>query len=416
MTILEWFRPRSGPPPRDLISAELERALEEEGCPLCRIARAQEERYLQGFLWENVTDPEVRDRLRADLGYCPRHTWLMFDLEHRLWGTASGTATLLHDLLTVVTGRLARPRLSASIAPPTMICVADRLRRQHERTHAAWLLRHLARPEFLSLYRRNGGLCRYHLRLIPGARSAVAPVLIETARSNLGRRLKDSDLVDFLYGQVARQVPPVQSEAHPPRNAHDLPCPRCVDYLRREEEAIVRVITTDDESSSLCDHHGLAVGAKLRDPQLRDQTRAFLQRQRMLTEPRLGEQLLAEDHPRIRISFLRPSRGRPDSGSVSPECPVCRAATETEYDRLRVLTDRSVALCLPHLQLALAATSTEEARTWTRSALHTLDPLNHGLEEYLRKSSWDNRDEPKGDDLPAPHRAVRAFAGERMVW
>ena len=69
--------------PRDITGAILERACEQEGCPLCRLARAQERRWLWMLLWENVNDPGVRDRIAVSWGFCRRHAWELAYLERR---------------------------------------------------------------------------------------------------------------------------------------------------------------------------------------------------------------------------------------------------------------------------------------------------------------------------------------------
>jgi hypothetical protein len=47
--------------------------MDEDGCPICRLARQTEGRYLRILLTEGVNDPDVRDLVRASGGFCSGH-------------------------------------------------------------------------------------------------------------------------------------------------------------------------------------------------------------------------------------------------------------------------------------------------------------------------------------------------------
>jgi hypothetical protein len=59
--------------PRDGMYDVLRDALGEPGCAICRIAREAVQRYLDGLLYEDVTDVDLRARLRASHGFCREH-------------------------------------------------------------------------------------------------------------------------------------------------------------------------------------------------------------------------------------------------------------------------------------------------------------------------------------------------------
>jgi hypothetical protein len=52
-------------------------AMQQPGCPICRIRNLHEKRYLDNLLLERVNDGETRDHLIASFGFCPKHTWQM---------------------------------------------------------------------------------------------------------------------------------------------------------------------------------------------------------------------------------------------------------------------------------------------------------------------------------------------------
>ncbi len=50
---------------RDWMLLDLVRAFQQAGCPVCNLAVMSERRYLTSLVWENVSDPYIRDRLGA---------------------------------------------------------------------------------------------------------------------------------------------------------------------------------------------------------------------------------------------------------------------------------------------------------------------------------------------------------------
>jgi hypothetical protein len=82
--------------PRDSTSFEVREALEQAGCPVCRLALRSVGRWLASVAYEQINDIELRDRLRAARGFCNvhAHRWL------REVGSVLGTAIVYQDLLT----------------------------------------------------------------------------------------------------------------------------------------------------------------------------------------------------------------------------------------------------------------------------------------------------------------------------
>jgi hypothetical protein len=74
------------------------------GCPVCACLDQQSRRAVAAFLYEHVTDPATRRRLRASWGFCNWHTWELLAAE----SVATGAAILYEDLLRVCRERVDR--------------------------------------------------------------------------------------------------------------------------------------------------------------------------------------------------------------------------------------------------------------------------------------------------------------------
>ncbi len=79
-------------------SYDVRRDLEQAGCVACRGASRSAWRYLEALLWEQVTDPGVRLRLRASHGFCPEHSRMVMAVASAASGQL-GLAILGEDLL-----------------------------------------------------------------------------------------------------------------------------------------------------------------------------------------------------------------------------------------------------------------------------------------------------------------------------
>ena len=86
-------------------SYDMRRDLGRPGCVACRGASRSVWRYLDALLWEQVTDPGVRLRLRASHGFCREHTRMVVAVASAASGQL-GLAILGEDLLRHVWGDL----------------------------------------------------------------------------------------------------------------------------------------------------------------------------------------------------------------------------------------------------------------------------------------------------------------------
>ncbi len=158
-----------------LAEAELQAAFGLDGCPICRIRKEAERRYLFHLLWENVNDLSTRERLVRSYGFCPSHTWALFQLEQEAFGDHLGSAILYQDLVARLSAHLGRRnpegrRAARRVAGhrrhpyiPESPCPACEQGEATEQRAVGWLVAACADEGFREAYRASEGLCYRHL-------------------------------------------------------------------------------------------------------------------------------------------------------------------------------------------------------------------------------------------------------------
>lgn len=76
-------------------------ACNQPGCPVCRLSQQAVEHYLDGLLYENVNELDLRQYLRRSLGFCNVHSWQLLEFRDVL-----GIAIIYHDILGTVLSEL----------------------------------------------------------------------------------------------------------------------------------------------------------------------------------------------------------------------------------------------------------------------------------------------------------------------
>lgn len=151
-------------------------AFGQEGCAVCRLAARGVSGLLSSISNEGgLTDPEVRDRIRASHGFCNEHAhqWLR---EQHLLGTALLYEDIVDHLATELStmrfqkrGRLGNPFVGrehgTTALAPHQECAACRALADGEQRAIAAMLSGLMAEEFRQAYARSGGLCVPHLRI-----------------------------------------------------------------------------------------------------------------------------------------------------------------------------------------------------------------------------------------------------------
>jgi hypothetical protein len=179
-------------------------ACADPGCPLCRVSLRWGGRFMAAILYEEVTDPHTRGRLKQSFGFCRDHAWQAADVG----GTLLGMSIIYRGLLGQIDKALAQAApgdqkrwwqklgTSASAEPasppglaPVDPCPACVYLAEMEDTALVALTDALPGNERLraGLKQPNGGLCLPHLRRALGlARDQDAfNFLQESTRSRL---------------------------------------------------------------------------------------------------------------------------------------------------------------------------------------------------------------------------------------
>lgn len=152
---------------------ELRDALLAGGCPLCRLGDRSALRYIEGVLYEGMTDPEPRNRLRAAQGLCRRHGWLMTRMRTSVLGTAIVYRDVLADLISALerpseSGGLFRSPRAAALPEPALPCPACSAAGDEVLRAGDVLRAHVDDVEIARAYQAAGGLCLPHLRAVLG--------------------------------------------------------------------------------------------------------------------------------------------------------------------------------------------------------------------------------------------------------
>lgn len=172
---------------------ELREAMDGWGCPLCKLAYATEQAFIESLNYERVLDLKTRDELKASRGLCERHSrdW------RRVQGAALGIAIVyrvtLLDLLRdtdkdnksqrgfLGLGRGGRsPEQVAEDLEAQAPCPACRVGEDTAQRFAERLLEDLEHPAVQDLLRDSGGLCLPHLRMTlqqKGARKSASTLI-----------------------------------------------------------------------------------------------------------------------------------------------------------------------------------------------------------------------------------------------
>jgi hypothetical protein len=174
-----------------MIAIELKQALQESGCPICRLRSTAESRYIRSLLRESINDSITRGHIISSLGYCPEHVWQTGLLEAEHYGVPLGNVIVYNHLADVVQTRLkvyARrvqtwrqsawkrwmswllPRRFSFPKPeelqPKTRCRVCQNGEQSERANLHWLMEGLSEKQnYHDLYAASDGICLPHLRL-----------------------------------------------------------------------------------------------------------------------------------------------------------------------------------------------------------------------------------------------------------
>ncbi|HDH09504.1 MAG TPA: hypothetical protein ENF84_01050 [Chloroflexi bacterium] len=148
-----------------LFSHQLRRALREPGCPICRLVRESEERWIWTLLYEFTGDPEIHSLLAHSLGLCAPHADLMRKVvEGRRLMTPSGVARLYETVVKALEGELRQGRLRGNAKKPE--CPLCTYAKNTAERQAYFLAQLLSTREWRKEYEASDGLCWPHVRQV----------------------------------------------------------------------------------------------------------------------------------------------------------------------------------------------------------------------------------------------------------
>jgi hypothetical protein len=187
------------------------RALEDPGCPVCRVGAWTDERTIHALVTEHYTDGHVIAAVGDALGFCPAH---VRRLARRL--EAPYVLRLLYAEATrVALSRLRSPHALHRPAP----CPVCESRGRSERATLRMLLHALARPSFAAAYSRHGGLCVPHAFAgLAEADPRRATTVIEALHGRLAHNTEHSQpLLDLAGEDTDRSARQWARTSLPPR-------------------------------------------------------------------------------------------------------------------------------------------------------------------------------------------------------
>lgn len=152
---------------KDPVAYNLEQALEEGSCPVCRCLAAATTRYLANLLYEFVNDPKTRDHLRAAGGFCREHSWALQQMGDPLAHSII-YADLIEGYLAALqqTGGILRRGSTSSVPEHERRCPVCREEEETENRYVTGLLAVLRDKAFREKYQTAGGLCLPHFQAV----------------------------------------------------------------------------------------------------------------------------------------------------------------------------------------------------------------------------------------------------------
>lgn len=165
----------SGDEGPSLGSLDLKEALAKEGCPLCRLVREGEERWLWQVLYEFTGDPLIREELDRAFGLCHTHAHLLIKVvAEREFVGGDSIARIYETVVRRYRQQLGRAlpemkrdrQYEASRAVRGEVCPLCLRREELELRKAHLLLRVLKDAERRASYKGSDGLCNPHLLLV----------------------------------------------------------------------------------------------------------------------------------------------------------------------------------------------------------------------------------------------------------
>ncbi len=155
-----------------LTLVQIDEALKQTGCAICRLTASAVRKSAEGFLYENTLDPQVREPILKSRGFCAEHTRLLAAIELSTDGSALGLNYVYEQLSRIVAEELTQPamikrpsllRKRTESFPPCPFCeLADESARNYLNALFEELEKETSPTR--ATYAQSNGICYSHLR------------------------------------------------------------------------------------------------------------------------------------------------------------------------------------------------------------------------------------------------------------
>jgi len=214
-------------------------AFREPGCPLCSLRQEVLDWYFSRWVWDYISDPDMRNRMRRSLGLCPEHTWQLYRTDIREYDDVLGVSIVYQELVPHIAGVLhdvaikAEERKSQGLPwqerlwlflrrrsalrrwfKPASWRAGDILRadrchvcaynEEGERRDLYWLVQILEGGTYRTLYAASDGLCLPHLRRALELAMQINPDAAQFLAETAGRKM--ATLAADLEGYIRKRA------------------------------------------------------------------------------------------------------------------------------------------------------------------------------------------------------------------
>ncbi len=132
-------------------------AFKKEGCAICRRINEATFNYVDSLLYENVNDPATREKLKASLGLCVKHSELLFKI-----GDVLGTAIIYKDILNVFLNDLTNKPFNSFMKKDSCpVCIKEV---EQTDSNIKIFIDFQKDNEFINEFNSSDGLCAVHLQ------------------------------------------------------------------------------------------------------------------------------------------------------------------------------------------------------------------------------------------------------------
>lgn len=228
---MTFLRRDAASAPRDTAAFEVRAALEQPGCPICRLALRAVGRFIESLAYEQVNDPGVRADLRAAHGFCNQHAYRWLREAH----SPLGTAIIYRDVLRSTLQELQNGSMDDRSAPTSLtllralivpegdgasvMCPACQRQQEAEDRYISALLESLVDRAVVEALKQSDGLCLFHTLNAVREGSPSGTVVAEQTRESVEQLIGNLDEVIRKEDYRFRDEPRSEDERSAPTRA-----------------------------------------------------------------------------------------------------------------------------------------------------------------------------------------------------